>query len=139
MPFSNEWCIYYFTAFTEPWCHSPPDVVVHSTYKYKPGYQKLTDTYQCMKGYTTNSSVSDRTVKCTTTNNDTVPWTWSSANFTCSPGNMSKFLKILGFIFFSDPCSSSEQLVPHAHAIYCAIYRLLKKVVSDIFLFIIKK
>ena len=76
----------YISIYTEPWCHSPPDGVVNSTFKYKPGYQYLTDTYQCIKGYITNSSLSDRTVKCTTTNNDTTPWSWTSANFICSPG-----------------------------------------------------
>ena len=101
MPFSNEWCLYYFTTFTEPWCHSPPDRVVNATYTYKPGYQHLTDTYQCIEGHTTNSSVSERTVKCSVTNNenckvqykkydDTIHRLEPLSIFTCSVSGLKK-------------------------------------------------
>ncbi|XP_067930315.1 beta-2-glycoprotein 1-like [Watersipora subatra] len=67
----------------KPQCQNPPIHIPNSEYKL--GEDNHTATYECIKGYTANSSVSDRKVVCSTPDRLTTPWKWNSSTFQCVP------------------------------------------------------
>ena len=81
----NFFYIYHYN-FTEPWCHQPPAAIDNS--RYVLSGDNLTATYQCIEGYTTNSSISNRQITCNTTDANMIPWTWGTADFMCTSGKL---------------------------------------------------
>ena len=61
-----------------------PDDISHATYNIS--YDNKKATYECDEGYKTNSSLTERSAMCNSTDPNIEPWRRSFVTFTCAPG-----------------------------------------------------